>query len=239
VVTWKTLDRRKTNKTGGAGGHGKPNMPKFKSFGGEGHDKQKDKRSKVTFEQLLAKYHKQIKAKGVNQTSNAKSSKAPLKSLRSPQKRKPRNQDWRGEGFHSSTTYPPFRLPMPMQYGSAPSYFHPYPPWGRYDSNTYSSSYFRPHNIEYLAHRNSDFEKHSYNKDNFISKNRSRAQNKNRVVKQAYVVNRDNRKAKNSYLNSCIPESGEILDTSASSAQTIENQLAVVLVLNLNLKRLI
>jgi hypothetical protein len=37
-------------------------MPKFKSFGGEGRDKQEGKRSKVTFEQLLAKYHKQIEA---------------------------------------------------------------------------------------------------------------------------------------------------------------------------------
>jgi hypothetical protein len=52
--------------------------------------------------------------------------------------------------------------------------------------------------------------------------NHSRAQNKNRVIKQAYVVKRDNRKAKNLDLNSCITELGEVLDTSASSAQTIE-----------------
>jgi hypothetical protein len=71
-----------------------------------------------------------------------------------------------------------------MQYDLAPSYFHPCPSWDSYDSNTYSSSYFRPHNIEYLAHSNSDFVKQSYNKDRFISKNRTRAQNKNRVVKQ-------------------------------------------------------
>jgi hypothetical protein len=47
----------------------------------------------VSFEQLLAKYHKQIKAKSVDQTSNAKSSKVPLKSSRSPPKCKYRNQD--------------------------------------------------------------------------------------------------------------------------------------------------
>jgi hypothetical protein len=41
-------------------------------------------KTKVNFEQLLVKYHKQIKAKGVDQTSNAKSSKAPSKSSRSP-----------------------------------------------------------------------------------------------------------------------------------------------------------
>jgi hypothetical protein len=99
-------------------------------------------KTKVNFEQLLVKYHKQIKAKGVDQTSNAKSSKAPSKSSRSPPKCKSRNQDWRGEGFHTSATNPPFGLPIPMQYGSAPLYFHPYPSWGSYDSNTYSSSYF-------------------------------------------------------------------------------------------------
>jgi hypothetical protein len=110
-----------------------------------------------------------------------------------------------------------------MQYSSAPSYFHPYPSWDWYDSNTYSSSsYFRLHNIEYLAHSNSDFVKQSYNKVRFISKNRSRAQNENRVVKQVYVVKRDNRKVKNSDLNSCVTEPCELLDTSTSSAQIIE-----------------
>jgi hypothetical protein len=127
-------------------------MHKFKSFGGEGHDKQEGKRPKVTFEQLLVKYHKQIKAKGIDQIGNAKSS-------RSLPKRKSRDQDWRGEGFHASTTYPPFGPPLSMQYNSAPLYFHPYPSWGFYDSNAYYSSYFRPHNIEYSAHSNSDFEK--------------------------------------------------------------------------------
>jgi hypothetical protein len=109
-----------------------------------------------------------------------------------------------------------------MKYGSSPSYFHPYPSWGWYDSNAYSSSYFRPHNIEYSSHFNSDFEKRSYYKYLFIYKNRSRAQNKNRMVKQVYVVKKDNRKAKSSDLNSCITEPEEVLDTLASSIQTIE-----------------
>jgi hypothetical protein len=222
MVTRKAPDKRKTNQTGGARGHGAPGMPKCKYFGGEGRDKQKGKRPKVTFDQLLAKYHEQIKAKDVDQTSIAKPSRAPLKPSKSPPKRKSRNQDWRGEEFHASATYPPFGLPIPMQYGSAPSYFHPYPSWGWYDSNAYSFSYFRPHNLEYLAHFDSNFEKQSYDKDRFISKNRSRAQNKNRMVKQVYVVKKDNRKAKSSDLNSCITELEEVLDTSASSTQTIE-----------------
>jgi hypothetical protein len=182
-VTRKDPDRRKANKTEGARGHGEPVMPKCKCSGGEGHGKQKGKRSKVTFEKLLAKYHKQIKAKYVDQTGNAKSSRAPLKTSKSRLKRKSRYQDWRGEEFHASTTYTPFGPPIPMQYSSVPSYFHPYPSWGWYDSNAYSSSYFRPHNIEYLSHFNSDFEKWSYDKDRFIYKNRYRAKNKNRMVK--------------------------------------------------------
>jgi hypothetical protein len=203
-------------------GHGAPSMPKYKCFGGEGRDKQKGKRPKVTFEQLLAKYHEQIKAKDVDQTDIAKPSRAPLKQSKSPPKCKSRNQDWGGEEFHASATYPPFGPPIPMQYGSAPSYFHPYPSWGWYDSNAYSSSYFRPHNIEYSSHFNSDFEEQSYDKDRFIYKNRSRAQNKDRMDKQVYVVKKDNRKAKSLDLNSCITEPEEVLDTSSSSTQTIE-----------------
>jgi hypothetical protein len=130
VATRKALDRRNGINMGGGKGHGKPGMPKFKSFGVEGRDNQEGKRPKVTFEQLLAKYHKQIKAKGVDQTSNAKSSRAPLKSSRSPSKRKSRDQDWRGEECHALGTYPPFGLSIPMQYGSATSYFHPFPSWG-------------------------------------------------------------------------------------------------------------
>jgi hypothetical protein len=109
-----------------------------------------------------------------------------------------------------------------MQYGLAPSYFQPYPYWGWYDSNAYSSSYFRPHIKEYLVHINSDFEKQLYNKDRSISKNRSRAQTKNRMVKQVYVVKNDNRKAKSLDLNSCVTKPEEVLDTLASSAQIIE-----------------
>jgi hypothetical protein len=222
VVTRKASDKRKANKTGCAMGHGAPGMPKCKYFGGEGRDKQKGKRPKVNFEQLLAKYHEQIKAKDVDQTGITKPSRAPLKPSKSPPKRKSRNQDWGGEEFHASATYPPFVPPIPMQYGSAPLYFHPYPSCDWYDSNAYSSSYFRPHNIEYSSHFNSDFEERSYDKDHFIYKNRSRAQNKDRMVKQVYVVKKDNRKAKSSDLNSCITEPEEVLDTSASSTQTIE-----------------
>jgi hypothetical protein len=52
--------------------------------------------------------------------------------------------------------------------------------------------------------------------------NRSRAQTKNRIIKQVYVVKKDNRKAKNLDLKSCVIDPGEVLDTFASNAQTIE-----------------
>ncbi|KAG2590354.1 hypothetical protein PVAP13_5NG272840 [Panicum virgatum] len=123
---------------------------------------------------------------------------------------------------------------MPMQFGSAPTYFHPYSSWGWYDSNSYSSSHFRPHNVEYSAPSNFDFGKQPYNKDprggtpvlgyrhRFIPKNRSGAQNKNKVVKQVYVVKKDNRKGKGSDLNSYVAKPNKVLDTSASSAKTVE-----------------
>ena len=68
---------------------------------------------KVTFEQLLAKYHEQIKAKDVDQTGIANPSRASLKPSKSPPKHKSRNQDWGGEEFHASATYPPFGPPIP------------------------------------------------------------------------------------------------------------------------------
>jgi hypothetical protein len=42
------------------------------------------------------------------------------------------------------------------------------------------------------------------------------------MVKQVYVVKKHNRKAKSSDPNSCITWMEEVLDTSASSTQTIE-----------------
>jgi hypothetical protein len=107
-----------------------------------------------------------------------------------------------------------------------------------YDSNAYSSPYFRLHNIKYSAHFDSDFEKRSYDKDHFISKNRSRAQNKNRMVKQVYIVKKDNRKAKSSDMNSCIIEPEEVLDTSDSSTQTIEKLASDSLGTKYELKKL-
>ena len=207
------------------GGHVKPdmpNMPNLKYFGGTGRNQQKGKRSEFTSEQLLAKYLRQNEAKGVDQTGNVKSSKTPLKSSRSPPMRRFEDWDWQGEGFHAVATYSPFEPPMPMQFGSAPTYFHPYSSWGWYDSNSYSSSHFRPHNVEYSAPSNSDFGKQPYNKDRFIPKNRSGAQNKNKVVKQVYVVKKDNRKGKGSDLNSYVAKPNKVLDTSASSAKTVE-----------------
>ena len=207
------------------GGHVKPdmpNMPNLKYFGGTGRNQQKGKRPKITSEQLLAKYLRQNEAKGVDQTGNVKSSKTPLKSSRSPPMCRFEDWDWQGEGFHAVATYSPFEPPMPMQFGSAPTYFHPYSSWGWYDSNSYSSSHFRPHNVEYSAPSNSDFGKQPYNKDRFIPKNRSGAQNKNKVVKQVYVVKKDNRKGKGSDLNSYVAKPNKVLDTSASSAKTVE-----------------
>ena len=207
------------------GGHVKPdmpNMPNLKYFGGTGRNQQKGKRPKITSEQLLAKYLRQNEAKGVDQTGNVKSSKTPLKSSRSPPMCRFEDWDWQGEGFHAVATYFPFGPPMPMQFGSAPTYFHPYSSWGWYDSNSYSSSHFRPHNVEYSAPSNSDFGKQPYNKDRFIPKNRSGAQNKNKVVKQVYVVKKDNRKGKGSDLNSYVAKPNKVLDTSASSAKIVE-----------------
>jgi hypothetical protein len=50
-----------------------------KADGGKGHDKQRSRRSKLSFEELLAKYEKIAKANVTNQPKKVQSSKLPPK----------------------------------------------------------------------------------------------------------------------------------------------------------------
>jgi hypothetical protein len=152
-----------------------------KANGGKGHGKQRTRRLKLSFEELLAKYEKIGEANIANQQKKVPSSKLPLT-------RKSQEWNWQGDRSHTAVTYSPFEQPIPMSNGSQSVYFHPYSSWGWFDQEAHVPSYFRPQYIEYVAPRHS--ERSSSCKDHF-DQNRSGAQPKKKVVKQVYRVKYD------------------------------------------------
>jgi hypothetical protein len=90
-----------------------------KVVGGKGRDKQRSRRPKLSFEELLAKYEKIAEANVVNRPKKVQSSKL-------PPKRKSQVWNWQGDRFHTTATYLPFEQSIPMSYGRQPTYYHPY-----------------------------------------------------------------------------------------------------------------
>jgi hypothetical protein len=81
-----------------------------KVVGGKGHDKQRSRRPKLSFEELLAKYEKIAEANVVNRPKKVQSSKL-------PPKHKSQEWNWQGDRSHTAATYPPFEQPIPILYG--------------------------------------------------------------------------------------------------------------------------
>ena len=94
-----------------------------KAIGGKGRDKQKSRRPKLSFEELLAKYEKIGEANVTNRPKKVHSSKLPPKR---------KSQEWNQQGDkpHAAVTHSPFKQPIPMSYGPQPTYFYPYSSWG-------------------------------------------------------------------------------------------------------------
>ena len=86
---------------------------------GKGHDKQRSRRPKLSFEELLAKYEKIAEANIANRSKKVQSSKL-------PPKRKSQEWNWQGDRSHIAATYSPFEQPISMSYGPQPAYFHPF-----------------------------------------------------------------------------------------------------------------
>jgi hypothetical protein len=97
-----------------------------KADGGKGHNKLKNRRLKLSFKELLAKYEKIAEANVTNRPKKVQSSK-------SPTKHKFQEWNWQGDRSHVAATYSPFEQPIPMSYRSQPAYFHPYSSWGWFD----------------------------------------------------------------------------------------------------------
>jgi hypothetical protein len=115
-----------------------------KADGDKGRNKLKNRRLKLSFKELLAKYEK---IAGANVTNRPKK----VQSSKSPPKHKFQEWNWQGDRSHAAATYSPFEQPIPMSYGPQPAYFYPYSSWGWFDQEAHVSSCFRPQYIEYAA----------------------------------------------------------------------------------------
>ena len=144
-----------------------------KANGGKGHDKQRSRKPKLIFKELLAKYEKIAKTNVTNWPKKIQLSKL-------PPKHKSQEWNWQGDRSHAAATYSPFEQPITMSYGPQPVYFHPYSSWGWFDQEAHVSPYFRPQYIEYAAPRHS--ERSSSCKD-YFDQNWSGAQPKKKAVK--------------------------------------------------------
>jgi hypothetical protein len=72
-----------------------------KADGGKGHDKLKNRRPKLSFKELLAKYEKIAKANVNNRLKKVQSSKL-------PPNHKFQEWNWQGDRSHTAAIYSPF-----------------------------------------------------------------------------------------------------------------------------------
>ncbi|OEL14318.1 hypothetical protein BAE44_0024663 [Dichanthelium oligosanthes] len=109
---------------------------------------------------------------------------------------------------------------MPTPYGSPPTGFHPYSPWGWNSPWAHTPSYFRPYHVKYAASRSSIFQKQPYvQKDRFEKKNRSRVQESGQA---GLPGEKDDCKDKSSDMSSSDEKPINVLKTSANNGKRRE-----------------
>jgi hypothetical protein len=81
-----------------------------KAIGGKVRDKLKNRRPKLSFQELLGKYEKIAKANVTNRLKKVQSSKLPPNC-------KSQEWNWQGDRSHATATYSPFKQPIPMSCG--------------------------------------------------------------------------------------------------------------------------
>uniref|UniRef100_K3XRD0 Uncharacterized protein n=1 Tax=Setaria italica TaxID=4555 RepID=K3XRD0_SETIT len=155
-------------------------------------------------------------AKRANQSNGVKPSRLSPKHNSS-------NWNWQRKNFHSAASYPPFWPSMPVSYAPCPTSFHPYSSWEWNDPWAHTPSYFRQYHVEYVAPREPSCARHPYVENGrFEHKDRSRVQNKKKVVKQVYRVKRDGRKDKSLNLNSINEKPTNVLKISSTNGKEKE-----------------
>ena len=131
---------------------------------GEGHLKHRNKKPKLTFKELLAKYQRENKAKSSYRPNN-------VEELRSHQKRKFEGRNWRRNGFLAAAPYSFSGPSMPTSHGYHRTDFCSYFPRDWYGPKTHPPSHLRPHHVQYAAQKSPVFE--SFSRDCFDQKKRS------------------------------------------------------------------
>ncbi|TVT97876.1 hypothetical protein EJB05_56855, partial [Eragrostis curvula] len=184
----------------------------------KGRKKHKGKRPKLTFKELLAKYVKERDVKSACRPNDVKQSWSPPNC-------KYGGWNWREKEVPTAVPYPYFGLPMPMSHGPSSTGFHLYSSWRLDGSCAHAPSYYGPYNQRCTAQRKQMFER-PYIKDHFQRNNRSRAQEKKKVVKQVYRVKRDGRKDKSSDLSSSDKKLNNVVKISATSGKKMKQSVA-------------
>jgi hypothetical protein len=182
--------------------------------GGEGCDKRKGKKSKLTFNELMTKYVKMRDIRISSQPSSVKPSRSPLR-------RKSKKWNRQENKSHASMSYPSMQPITSMSYGSSPACFHLYSSWGWYGTWAQPLSYYAPCHFENPAPRRPQ----PHVKSHFDETNRSGFQEKKKVVKQVYRVKRDNRKDKSSDLFSSDTKPNMTITTSGNIGKDVKQQL--------------
>jgi hypothetical protein len=185
--------------------------------GGDGRDKCKGKRLKLTFNELMAKYVKMRDTRIASQPSSVKPS-------RSPSIHKSEKWNQQGNKSHTSMSYPPMVPIKSMSYGPSPTSFHPCSSWGWNGTWAQPLSYYAPCHFENAAPRRPQ----PHVKICFDETNWHGFQEKKKVVKQVYRVKRDNRKDKSSDLSSSDTKPNMTITTSANIDKDVKQQVGDV-----------
>ena len=144
-----------------------------------------------------------------------------MKELRSHQKCKPEDRNWRRNGFHAAAPYSFSGPTMPTSHGHDRADFCSYFPRDWYGPRTHPPSHLRLHHVQYAAPKSPVLE--SFSRDCFDQKKRSGAQQeKGEVVRQVYRVKKDGRKNKSSDLNSNKGKLIKMLESSVAKGKDMK-----------------
>jgi hypothetical protein len=116
--------------------------------GDEGCDKHKGERSKLTFNELMAKYMKMRDTRIASKPNNVKTSRSPPRC---------KSEKWNRQGnkSHTSMPYPPMVPITSIPYGPSLISFHPYSSWCWYGTWAQPLSYYTPCHFKNAAPRRS------------------------------------------------------------------------------------
>ena len=143
---------------------------------GEDRNRQKGRKPKPSFDELLAKYLLENEAKCANRSNN-------IKSSRLPPKPKSRSWNWQKKNLHAAASYFPLGPSMPISQAPLPTSLDRYSSRRWDDPWAHTPSYFRPYYVEYAAPRETSCARQPcVENDRLKPKDWSRVHEKKKVV---------------------------------------------------------